>query len=71
MAAETPVVTMVGKTWDFHVTEVLRVSLKDGVHDGSSLARTLITEGYTLKMLKEEEVNLEDVFLAITKGVTN
>ena len=26
--AETPVVTIVGKTSDFHVTEVLRVSLK-------------------------------------------
>ena len=26
VAAETPVVTIVGKTWDFHVTEVLRVS---------------------------------------------
>src|SRR5262249_33685276 len=30
-AAETPVVTIVGKTWDFHVTEVLRVSLQENL----------------------------------------
>src|SRR5262245_29722871 len=29
--AETPVVTIVGKTWDFHVTEVLRVSLQENI----------------------------------------
>ncbi len=29
LAAQTPVVTLVGKTWDFHVTEVLRVSLDE------------------------------------------
>jgi 2-isopropylmalate synthase len=29
--AETPVVTIVGKTWDFHVTEVLRVSLQENL----------------------------------------
>jgi 2-isopropylmalate synthase len=28
VAAQTPVVTLVGKTWDYHVTEVLNVSLK-------------------------------------------
>ncbi|HEY2413649.1 MAG TPA: citramalate synthase [Pirellulaceae bacterium] len=31
VAAETPVVTIVGKTWDFHVTEVLRVSLQENI----------------------------------------
>jgi 2-isopropylmalate synthase len=31
LAAETPVVTMVGKTWDFHVTEILRVSLQENL----------------------------------------
>ena len=29
--AQTPVVTIVGKTWDFHVTEVLRVSLQENL----------------------------------------
>ena len=31
VAARTPVVTIVGKTWDFHVTEVLRVSLQENL----------------------------------------
>jgi len=36
VAAESPVVTVVGKTWDFHATEVLRVSLEENlemIHD--------------------------------------
>src|SRR5438552_13769633 len=41
-------------------TDVLRVTLKDGVIDGGSIARTVVSEGLKLKMLKEEEVNLED-----------
>lgn len=31
LAAETPIVTMVGKSWDFHVTEALRVSLEENL----------------------------------------
>ena len=31
LAARTPVVTIVGKTWDFHVKEVLRVSLDENL----------------------------------------
>lgn len=31
LAAETPVVTLVGKTWDYHVTEVLNVSLEENL----------------------------------------
>jgi len=31
VAAETPVVTIVGKTWDLHVTEILRVSLEENL----------------------------------------
>ncbi len=51
--------------------EVLRVTLNDKVDDGSFLAEELIKKGFRVKMLKEEEVDLEDVFLSITKGVTN
>lgn len=50
--------------------DVLRVSLRDGLHDGSFLAEELVRAGFRLKMLKEEEVDLEDVFLGITKGIT-
>ncbi len=49
----------------------LHVTLKDGVFDGSSIARTLVENGFTLKMLREEEIDLEDVFMGITKGITN
>ncbi|MEM6472617.1 MAG: citramalate synthase [Planctomycetota bacterium] len=31
VAAETPVITVVGKTWDYHATEVLRVSLEENL----------------------------------------
>ena len=31
LAAETPVITVVGKTWDFHATDVLRVTLEENL----------------------------------------
>jgi ABC-2 type transport system ATP-binding protein len=51
--------------------DVLRVTLNDGISDGSFLAEELLKNGYRLKMLKEEEIDLEDVFMGITKGITN
>jgi len=51
--------------------DVLRVTLTDGQRDGSFLAEELMKNGYRLKMLKEEEIDLEDVFMGITKGITN
>ena len=51
--------------------ELLRITLNDNVEDGSFLAEELIKKGFRVKTLKEEEVDLEDVFLKITKGVTN
>jgi ABC-2 type transport system ATP-binding protein len=52
-------------------SEIMRVTLNDGVHDGSFIAETLVKNGFRLKMLREEEIDLEDVFMAITKGITN
>ena len=49
----------------------LRVTLNDNVHDGSFIAELLVRQGFRLKMLKEEEIDLEDVFMGITKGITN
>ncbi|MFO0879113.1 MAG: ABC transporter ATP-binding protein [Gemmataceae bacterium] len=49
----------------------LRVTLADGVTDGSFLVDLLMKHGLRLKMFKEEEINLENVFLGITKGITN
>src|SRR5690242_6693905 len=49
----------------------LKVTLKDGVTDGSFIADVLVKNGFRLKELKEEEIDLEDVFMNITKGITN
>src|SRR6266851_4387965 len=49
----------------------LRVTLKDGVKDGSFIAELLVKSNLRLKMLKEVEIDLEDVFMGITKGITN
>jgi ABC-2 type transport system ATP-binding protein len=50
--------------------DTLRVTLNDGVSDGSFIAETLVKNGYRLRLLREEEIDLEDVFMAITKGIT-
>ncbi|MSQ95458.1 MAG: ABC transporter ATP-binding protein [Gemmataceae bacterium] len=51
--------------------DYLLVTLGEGVQDGSFIAEALLRSGFRLKMLKEEAVNLEDVFMGITKGITN
>jgi ABC-2 type transport system ATP-binding protein len=51
--------------------EMLKVTLNDDVHDGSFIAELLVKNGFRLKLLREEEVDLEDVFMGITKGITN
>jgi ABC-2 type transport system ATP-binding protein len=51
--------------------DYLLVTLGAGLNDGSFIAETLLRNGFRLKMLKEEAVNLEDVFMGITKGITN
>src|SRR5437870_6451018 len=51
--------------------DFMRVTLNDGIHDGSFIADILVKNGFRLKMLKEDEIDLEDVFMAITKGITN
>jgi ABC-2 type transport system ATP-binding protein len=51
--------------------ETMTVTLNDDVQDGSFIADLLVKNGFRLKMLKEEEIDLEDVFMGITKGITN
>jgi ABC-2 type transport system ATP-binding protein len=51
--------------------ETMRVTLNDDIHDGSFIADALVKNGFRLRMLREEEIDLEDVFMAITKGITN
>ena len=52
-------------------TNTLDVRLKDGYEDGTFIPEKLIKAGYRLKQFKEKEVNIEDVFMTITKGITN
>jgi ABC-2 type transport system ATP-binding protein len=49
----------------------LVVTLQDTVTDGTFIAEILVKAGFRLKTLKEEEIDLEDVFMGITKGITN
>jgi ABC-2 type transport system ATP-binding protein len=51
--------------------ETIVVTLNDGQTDGSFIADTLVKGNFRVKMIKEEEIDLEDVFMGITKGITN
>ena len=48
----------------------LLVTLCDGVTDYSDLPTLLIQSGHRLTMFKEDEINLETAFMALTKGIT-
>jgi ABC-2 type transport system ATP-binding protein len=52
-------------------TSALDVRLKDGHEDGSFIPERLVQAGFRLKAFKEKEVNIEDVFMRITKGITS
>jgi ABC-2 type transport system ATP-binding protein len=56
---------------DLHEDDTMLVTLNDGVEEYSFIADLLIKNNYKLKMLKEQEIDLEDVFMGITKGITN
>jgi ABC-2 type transport system ATP-binding protein len=47
------------------------VTLKQDVTDYSDLATLLIQAGQRLTMFKEDELNLETAFMALTKGITS
>ena len=46
----------------------LVTTLKQGIADYSSIPTELIGEGFKLTLFREEEVNLESAFMALTKG---
>jgi ABC-2 type transport system ATP-binding protein len=48
----------------------LEVTLKDGVDDYSELPTVLIEAGFRMNLFREEELNLETAFMALTKGLT-
>ncbi len=50
--------------------EMLIVTLKAGVMDYSDLPTMLIQAGHKLTLFREDELNLETAFMALTKGIT-
>jgi ABC-2 type transport system ATP-binding protein len=49
----------------------LKVTLVDGQEDYSDLATLLVSAGHKLTLLREDELNLETAFMALTKGITS
>ena len=49
---------------------LLHVTLRPGVEDYSEFAGLLIGAGQKLTLLREEEINLETAFMALTQGIT-
>ena len=47
----------------------LQVALRNGVTDYGFIAQQLISNGFQLNLLREEEVNLETAFMRLTKGM--
>jgi ABC-2 type transport system ATP-binding protein len=49
----------------------LAVALVDGEHDYSELATALVQAGHKLTLFREQEIDLETAFMALTKGITS
>jgi ABC-2 type transport system ATP-binding protein len=45
-------------------------TLKENVEDYSELPTVLVQNGYQVNLFKEDEINLETAFMALTKGIT-
>jgi ABC-2 type transport system ATP-binding protein len=50
---------------------LLYVTLKEGITDYSDLSTLLVSNGLKLTLFREEELNLETAFMALTKGITS
>jgi ABC-2 type transport system ATP-binding protein len=48
----------------------IMATLREGIEDYSDLPTLLVQAGYKLTAFKEEEINLETAFMALTKGIT-
>ena len=64
LLSQDPNVQEVGRNNGF-----LEVSLRDGITDFTFIPQRLLSAGYRLTLLKEEEVNLETAFMRLTKGM--
>ena len=61
----------IGKVEVLANASLIRATLRDGEIDGSFIPERLIAEQFKLKSFQEEEIDIEDVFMGITKGITN
>ena len=48
---------------------LMHVTLRADVVDFSFIPQTLISAGYRLTLMREEDVNLETAFMRLTKGI--
>jgi ABC-2 type transport system ATP-binding protein len=48
----------------------LSVALRERTQDHSDLPTLLVQAGFKLTLFREEEINLETAFMALTKGIT-
>jgi ABC-2 type transport system ATP-binding protein len=48
----------------------MMVTLASGTKDYSELSTLLVSSGFPLSTFKEDEINLETAFMALTKGIT-
>jgi ABC-2 type transport system ATP-binding protein len=51
--------------------KLLTVTLVAGAEDHSTLSSVLVEAGHRLTMFKEDEINLETAFMALTQGITS
>jgi ABC-2 type transport system ATP-binding protein len=56
---------------DVRADQTMIATLKPEVKDYSDLCTMLIEHGYKLSLFKEDELNLETAFMALTKGITS
>ncbi len=49
----------------------IRVVLRAGLGDGSFIPERLIADRFKLYSFREEQINIQDIFLTITKGITS
>lgn len=48
---------------------MIEVTLKPDIQDYSDIPSALVSQGFALKLFREEEVNLETAFMELTKGL--
>ena len=60
----------IGKV-EIKLDKLMIVTLKKGVDDYSFLPTLLVTAGHKITLFREEELNLETAFMALTKGITS